>query len=368
VVDIDKKFMREAIRRAKKGLGRTSPNPAVGAVIVRRGKIIASGYHKRAGGPHAEIEALEKVGGKADADDTLYVTLEPCNHYGRTPPCTHAILKSGIKRVVVGMRDPNPEVEGEGCHWLFERGIQVKTGVLESECRKLIENFIKFVSTGRPFVIAKSAMTLDGWTAVSTGDSKWITNEMSRRFVHRLRNRVDSLMVGIGTVLSDDPSLTTRLPYEKGRDPVRIILDTHLRMSRHAAVINHDSASKTLIMVGDHVSSKKINGLQKEGVAIMKCPTEEGRIELTGLMDILGKESLTSVLLEGGSTLMGAMIRKKLIDKFYIFKAPKILGSGDGRPMAAGPGPTRMDECLGLKDIQVKRFNDDILIAGYPDY
>ncbi|MBW1801562.1 MAG: bifunctional diaminohydroxyphosphoribosylaminopyrimidine deaminase/5-amino-6-(5-phosphoribosylamino)uracil reductase RibD [Deltaproteobacteria bacterium] len=360
--------MREAIRRARKGLGRTSPNPAVGAVVVRRGKIIASGYHKRSGGPHAEIEALEKIAGKADAEDTLYVTLEPCNHYGRTPPCTHAIWKSGIKRVVVGMRDPNPEVEGGGCHWLSERGIEVKTGVLESECTQLIENFVKFVSTGRPFVIAKSAMTLDGWTAVSTGDSRWITNEASRRFVHRLRDRVDGIMVGIGTVISDDPSLTARLPYGKGEDPVRIIVDTHLRIPGDARVMNHDSASETLVVVGDHVSSGKITALRKEGVSIMKCPTRGGRIELTALMDILGQASLTSVLLEGGSTLMGAMIRETLIDKFYIFKAPKILGGGDGIPMAAGPGPITMEGCPVLKDIQIRRFNDDVMITGYPEY
>ena len=365
---IDEKFMRKALHQARKGLGRTSPNPVVGAVITRNGKIIASGYHKRAGDNHAEIEALGKIGYETTGGDVLYVTLEPCNHYGKTPPCTEAILKSGIKRVIVGMRDPNPNVSGGGCEFLAEKGVEVKTGVMESECLRLNEHFLKFVSTGRPFVIAKSALTMDGWTATSTGHSHWITNERSRRFVHRLRDRVDGVMVGVGTVLSDDPLLTTRLKNHKGESPIRIIVDTPLRISDNSRVLINDSSSKTMIVVGDDLPQERLKSFQKHRVSTVICPTKDGRVNLTALMDILGEMSITSFMVEGGSTLMGSMIRERLIDKFYIFKAPKILGGNDGIPMALGSGPKRIDECLSLNDIKIKRFGEDILLVGYPVY
>ena len=362
----DKKFMREALRLARKGLGRTSPNPAVGAVIVRNGEIIASGYHKKAGGSHAEVEALAKIGGKAERDDTLYVTLEPCNHHGRTPPCTEAIIKKGIKKVVVGMRDPNPKVTGGGCNFLAQNGIETKSEVLESECRLHNEAFFKFVTTDRPFVVSKSALTMDGWTATSAGNSQWITNERSRQFVHRLRDRMDGVMVGVGTALADDPLLTTRLKKRRGKDPTRIIVDTHLRIPDNARVLNHDSPALTVIAVGDGVPHELLKKRQKDRVSIVTCPTKEGRIDLAALMDILGEMSITSLLVEGGSALIGSMIRERLIDKFYIFKAPKILGGNDGIPMAKGTGPKSMDGCLMLKDIKVRRFDDDVLITGYP--
>ena len=365
---IDEKFMRKALQQARKGLGRTSPNPVVGAVITRNGKIIASGYHKKAGDNHAEIDALKKIGYQATGGDTLYVTLEPCNHYGKTPPCTEAILKSGIKRVIVGMRDPNANVTGGGCEFLADKGVEVKTGILESECLRLNEHFLKFVSTGRPFVIAKSALTVDGWTATSTGHSRWITNERSRRFVHRLRDRVDGVMVGVGTVLSDDPLLTTRLKDQKGKNPVRIIVDTHLRISDNSRVLINDSSSRTVIVVGDDVPQERLKNFQKQRVSTVICPTRGGRVNLSALTNILGEMSITSLMVEGGSTLMGSMIRERLIDKFYIFMAPKILGGNDGIPMALGSGPKRIDECLSLNDLKVKRFGEDILLIGYPDY
>ena len=247
----DERFMKEALRLAKKGMGRTSPNPMVGAVIVRDGRIIASGYHRRAGLNHAEVEALSDMKGRIMDGDIMYVTLEPCNHHGRTPPCTEAILESSLKRLIIGMEDPNPGVTGGGIDFLREKGIDVSSGVLEHECRRLNEAYIKSVSMGSPFVIAKSALTLDGWTATSTGHSKWITNEKSRQFVHRLRDRVDGVLVGVGTVIKDDPLLTTRLKNKRGRDPVRIIVDTHLRIQPSAKVIDHDSDSMTLICTGD---------------------------------------------------------------------------------------------------------------------
>ena len=363
----DEKLMREALRLARKGMGRTSPNPAVGAVIVHDGKIIASGYHKRAGDNHAEVEALAKMHGRAGEDDVLYVTLEPCNHHGRTPPCTQAILEKGLKKVVVGMRDPNPEVAGSGCEFLARKGVEIKTGVLESECRELNEGYIKYVLTGRPYVVAKSAQTLDGGVATSSGHSYWVTNEMSRQFVHQLRNRLDGVMVGVGTVLADDPSLTTRLKRGRGRDPVRIIVDTHLRTPDSAKVLNSESSSETLMVVGPDVPVEHLRRVEKKGVSILTCPTKEGRIDLGILLNLLGGMNMTSVLVEGGAAIMASLINEGLIDKFYIFKAPKILGGNDGMPMASGSGPQKMDAALRLKDISVRRFGDDVLISGYVD-
>jgi diaminohydroxyphosphoribosylaminopyrimidine deaminase/5-amino-6-(5-phosphoribosylamino)uracil reductase len=365
--DLDEKFMREALRQARKGMGQTSPNPTVGAVIVRNGKVLSTGYHREAGLPHAEVEALNKLGAKATGD-TLYVTLEPCNHYGRTPPCTEAIVSSGIKRVVVGMKDPNPGVSGGGCEFLRDNGIQVKAGVLETECRQINEAFLKFVTSRRPFVIVKSALTLDGWTATATGHSQWITNDKSRQFVHRLRDQVDGVMVGVRTVLADDPLLTVRLRRGRGRNPLRIVVDTHLRTPVNARILHQDSSSNTLIAVSADVPAEERRRFQREGVSILTCPTRGEMIDLGALMDILGTMSVTSLLVEGGASIIGSMLRERLIDKFFIFKSTKILGGDDGIPMAAGPGPKRIDQCLALKDIQTRRFGNDIMIVGYPDY
>jgi diaminohydroxyphosphoribosylaminopyrimidine deaminase / 5-amino-6-(5-phosphoribosylamino)uracil reductase len=357
--------MKYAIRLASRGLGRTSPNPAVGAVIVRDGGIIASGYHKKAGGNHAEIEALSEIGGKGKARDILYVTLEPCNHHGKTPPCAEAIIKSGIRNVVIGMSDPNPAVAGGGAEFLRKKGVRVKSNILEAECRKLNEGWLKFISTGRPFVIAKSALTLDGWSATSTGHSKWITNEQSRTFVHRLRDKVDGVMVGVNTIIADDPLLTARLKNGKGRDPIRIIVDTHLRMPHNARILDLDSNSGTIIVAGDKAPRARLRAFERDGVSIMTCPTKNNRVDLAALMDALGKISIVTLLVEGGSELMGSLMRDRLIDKFYFFMAPKVLGGDDGIPMAKGKGPERMDGALGLNSVEVKRFGDDTLISGY---
>jgi len=366
--DRHEKFMKAALGFAKKGLGKTSPNPAVGAVIARRGQVVAAGFHRKAGGAHAEVEALNQIRGTARRGDTLYVTLEPCNHFGRTPPCTQAILEKGIRKVVVGMRDPNPHVTGGGCDYLSGQGVEVVTGVLEEQCRRLNEWFVTYVTKGRPFVIAKTALTLDGWTATSTGHSRWVTNERSREWVHRLRHQVDGILVGVGTVMADDPLLNTRLKKGRGKDPVRIIVDTHLRIPVNARVLALPHGSETLIAVSEDVPPRHLERLKTTGISFLVCPKKEGRIDLIALMDMLGNRSITSVLLEGGATLMGAMIREKLVDKFCIFKAPKILGGSDGRPMALGQGPSKMDQSIPLKDIRIKRFGDDLLITGYPEY
>jgi diaminohydroxyphosphoribosylaminopyrimidine deaminase/5-amino-6-(5-phosphoribosylamino)uracil reductase len=313
------------------------------------------------------VEALSKIGEKASGE-TLYVTLEPCNHYGRTPPCTEAILKSGLKRVVVGMKDPNPDVSGGGCEFLSDNGIVVKSGVLEKDCRQVNEAYIKFVTTRSPFVIVKSALTIDGWTATAQGHSKWITSEESRQFVHGLRDRVDAVMVGIGTILADDPLLTTRLKRGRGKDPLRVVVDTHLKIPLNAKILNNTSSARTLLAVGTDVKPDDQEMFQRKGVSTLICPTSNGMIDLGALMGILGEMSVNSLLVEGGASIIGSMLREKLVDKFYIFKAPKLLGGDDGIPMAAGAGPKKIDQCLALKDLQVRRFRDDILIVGYPDY
>lgn len=359
--------MRQAVRLARKGLGRTSPNPAVGAVIVRNGRIIAEGYHRRAGVPHAEVDALRKIGGKARGS-TLYVTLEPCNHYGRTPPCTDAILTSGIKRVVVGMKDPNPGVAGGGCEYLVAHNVEVKIGVLEDACRELNEAFVKYVFSGKPFVTLKSAQTLDGWTATATGDSKWITNERSREYVHRLRDQADAVMVGVGTVLADDPKLTCRLKRGKGKDPLRIVVDTHLRTPINARILHQDSSAETMLVIGSHLKDVAADPFQRGKNRIIRCPTGEAGIDMVALLDILGKKGIMRLLVEGGAGISGSLLRARLVDKCYIFKAPKLVCGGDGVPMASGTGCRMMKDCLSLKNIRIRRLDDDMLVMGYPDY
>ena len=366
-MDLDIKFMKIAIREAKKGLGRTSPNPAVGAVIVKDGKVLSKGYHRKAGLPHAEIEALNKLGGKAPGC-TMYVTLEPCNHFGKTPPCTEAILESGIIRVVVGMKDPNRGVKGGGVDYLRRKGIQTDVGILEEECKRINEAFIKFVTTNQPFVNLKSALTMDGWIGTRTGHSKWITNEASRRFVHRLRDEVDGVLVGVGTVLADDPSLTVRTK-NTSKQPLRIILDTNLKSPLNAKVFTQYDPSNTIVVVGESMDkAEKVDTLRSRGVRIQKCEVKDGKINLKFLMKILAGMSVTNILVEGGAGVAGSFLREKLVDKFFIFKAPKLLGGGDGIPMSRGEGPRHMDDCLKLRNIRVRRFGEDILIIAYPVY
>jgi diaminohydroxyphosphoribosylaminopyrimidine deaminase/5-amino-6-(5-phosphoribosylamino)uracil reductase len=266
------------------------------------------------------------------------------------------------------MKDPNPEVSGGGSVFLEENGVEVKTGVLETECNRLNEAYIKFATSRRPFVILKSALTIDGWTATAMGSSKWITNDKSRLFVHRLRNRVDAVMVGVGTVVKDDPLLTTRLKRGRSKDPFRVVVDTHLRIPRNAKILDHGSPAKTVIAVGIDPSSEVMEAFQRKGVSILNCPTKGGRIDLRALIYILGRMSVTSLLVEGGASITGSMLRERLVDKFYVFKAPKILGGDNGVPMAAGPGPEMIEQCLVLKDMSFRRFGDDLLFVGYPDY
>ncbi len=364
-MDIDERFMKKAIRLARRGLGSTSPNPVVGALIVKNEQIISSGYHKRAGAPHAEIVALSKAGERA-RESTLYVNMEPCNHYGRTPPCTGAILESGVRKIVVGMPDPNPHVPGGGCEFLRSKGVEVKCGVLEEECTRLNEVYIKYVTKGKPFVILKGALTLDGWIATQTGNSKWITGEKSRKFVHTLRKRVDAIMVGVETIIADNPLLTPYLARRSDRAPVKVIADTNLRIPLHSRVFNSPKSALTIIAAGSNVSNNKRKTIEGLGARVINCQTRGGRIDLADLLDKLAEMSISSILVEGGATIFSSIIREGLVDKFYIFLAPKILCGDNGIPFARGPGCDTIENCLTLKVLMVRRFDDDIMIEGYP--
>ncbi|MBW2565761.1 MAG: bifunctional diaminohydroxyphosphoribosylaminopyrimidine deaminase/5-amino-6-(5-phosphoribosylamino)uracil reductase RibD [Deltaproteobacteria bacterium] len=355
--------MKMALELADQGRGWTSPNPMVGAVIVKDGTVVGKGFHQAAGTPHAEIHALDDAGEKARGA-TLYVSLEPCNHTGRTPPCTQAILKSGIKRVVAGMKDPDPRITGGGLDFLKSQGVDASVGVCEDACQRINEIFIKYVTTSLPFVILKCAATMDGCIATRTGDSKWITNPLSRQFVHELRHAVDAVMVGIGTVQKDDPRLTTRLEGRKGSDPMRIVLDGGLSIAPNAQLLHLTSDSDTLIVTGSEPAAEKRVLLEKSGARLLALNDEAGQIDLTVLMDELGKMGITSLLIEGGSRVNGSALRAGIVDKIYMFYAPKICG-GEGIPVCGGMGVNLMEESLQVTDISVHRFANDVMIEGY---
>jgi diaminohydroxyphosphoribosylaminopyrimidine deaminase/5-amino-6-(5-phosphoribosylamino)uracil reductase len=360
----DQHFMKMALDLAVKGQGFTSPNPMVGAVVVKDGRVVGSGYHQMVGGPHAEVNAIDAAGQLADGA-TLYVTLEPCNHAGRTPPCTRKIIEAGIERVVIAMIDPNKDVAGGGAGYLEQRGIRITTGVCREQARKLNECFVKFVRTRRPFVIAKCAATLDGRIATRSGDSKWVSGEKSRQFVHRLRHAVDGILVGINTVRADDPSLTARLPDGQGKDPVRIILDTHLAISPAAGLLRQASAADTILVVGPDVARDKQRAFEKDGVRVIRSRLKNDLIDLDALMDQLGAMGLASLLIEGGSRVLASAFGAGIVDKVLFFYAPKILGGDDGIPICSGPGPDLMSQSIPLNKINIQRFDDDVMIEGY---
>ncbi|MCX5865743.1 MAG: bifunctional diaminohydroxyphosphoribosylaminopyrimidine deaminase/5-amino-6-(5-phosphoribosylamino)uracil reductase RibD [Deltaproteobacteria bacterium] len=359
----DRAWMQLAIREAKKGLGRTSPNPCVGAVIVKNNKLIATGYHHQAGTPHAEVHALRAAGTKARGA-TIYVTLEPCNHTGRTPPCTQAILASGIKRVVVGMLDPNPLVAGGGCKTLAAQGVEVAQGVLVEECRSFNHPFSKHVTTGLPWVIMKAGMSLDGRLALGSGQSAWITNEQSWRQVHRLRDRVDAILIGSGTALADDPALTTRLSGRKGKDPLRVILDTALRLPLTARMLHQASSSPTWIFCGPDVDAKRAESLVGAGAVIKQVRLDgAGQLDLEAVLCELGRAQCTSVLVEGGSRVHGAFLRAGLVDEVNIFVAPIFIGA-DGVPLLDTLGLQQVVDAPRFSTTKVRRFGNDVLIEG----
>lgn len=362
----DTGYMKMALALAEKGRGYTSPNPMVGAVVVKEGKIVGKGWHKRAGEAHAEAMAIDAAGASASGG-TLYVTLEPCNHEGRTPPCTRKIIEAGIRHVVVAMEDPNPHVTGGGIECLKQHNIGVVSGVCRDAAEKMNESFIKHSLTHQPFVVLKWAATLDGRIATRTGDSKWITNERSRGYVHRLRHQADAVMVGIGTVAADDPSLTVRLDNFDGRDPSRIILDSTLKIDADARVLNRDSGAETIIIAGTRYDPRKRNLLEEKGAKIVEADDTSGRVDMRGAMKMLGAQGITSVLIEGGSRVSASALAAGVVDKVCLFYAPKILGGDDGIPVCRGSGPERINQSTMIKDTRVRLFDDDVMIEGYID-
>ena len=362
----DRFYMQMALDLAARGTGYTSPNPLVGAVVVKDQKVVGRGYHKRFGEAHAEVNALEEAGPKARGA-TLYVTLEPCNHTGKTPPCTEKILAAGIRRVVVAMGDPNPGVKGGGIDRLRAAGLEVVEDVARRAAQRQNEFFLKHTRTGTPFVILKCAATLDGRIATRTGDAQWVSGPQSRGFVHALRHSVDGILVGIGTVNADDPSLTTRLPEGGGRDPHRIILDTHLSIPLNARVLTQSSAAQTILVTGPDVAESARCRVEQSGARVLPVPSRNGRVDLHALMKILGAEGFSSVLVEGGSRVCGSALRAGIVDKLYFFYAPKLLAGDDGIPISQGPGSERMQDCLNVQHLTVHRFGPDVMIEGYPD-
>ncbi|MBW2087225.1 MAG: bifunctional diaminohydroxyphosphoribosylaminopyrimidine deaminase/5-amino-6-(5-phosphoribosylamino)uracil reductase RibD, partial [Deltaproteobacteria bacterium] len=333
---LHQKMMALALKEARKGKGRTSPNPVVGAVVARGERVVSRGYHARAGRPHAEAAALERAGTKARGA-TLYVTLEPCNHEGRTPPCTQAILTAGIRRVIIGDRDDNPHVTGGGAKFLAAQGLEVQTGVLGRKCHELNEFYHKHVTTGLPFILLKSAATLDGRIATVTGDSRWVTQGKARAYVHRLRRDVDAILVGRGTVEKDDPSLTTRLPgRRRGQNPIRLVLDTHLRLPLSARLFDLETGGPAIVVCGPRTPASKVRAFEKIGVEVLLMPLFQGRVSLAKLSAQLGARDIQGLLIEGGAEVnASALLGERIVDKVLFFYAPKIIG-GLGAPNLVG--------------------------------
>jgi diaminohydroxyphosphoribosylaminopyrimidine deaminase/5-amino-6-(5-phosphoribosylamino)uracil reductase len=360
------RYMSLALRLAKKADGMTSPNPLVGAVVVKGGKILGRGYHKKAGLPHAEIEAFldAERRGYNPRGSTLYVTLEPCCHKEKkTPPCTDAIIKKGISSVVVGCLDLNPKVSGKGVEILRESGINVEVGVLEERCRKINEAFFKYVNTGLPFVILKLASTLDGKIATSTGDSKWIGSETQRRYTHKLRNRVDAIVVGIETVLRDDPQLTVRLNKKTNRQPTPVVLDSRLRIPFESQLLKvHRSP---IIATTRSSNGDKAYELEKRGARVLLLEEDErGRVDILGLVKRLGEMEITSILVEGGSEVAASFLMKGLVDKVTFFYAPKIIGN-EGIDMIGKLGISRVSEAFTIIETRVRTIGEEFVVEGY---
>lgn len=355
--------MQHAIDLSLKGAGRVNPNPMVGAVLVKDGQIIGEGYHAFFGGPHAEVNAISSAGEGVEGA-CLYVTLEPCNHHGKTPPCTELIIREKIARVVVGMKDPNPHVSGQGIRTLQSAGISVSEGILEPQCLKVNEVFSKFIHHKTPFVAIKTAMTLDGKIATHTGDSRWITNERSRQQVHELRHRYAAIMVGVGTVLADDPELTDRSGHATKSHPLRIVMDSHGRTPLNSKILDTSQAA-TLVAVTAKAPGAFIRDLQAKGVECLVSPEKNGKVDLRYVVSILGERGIDSILIEGGSRLNFSALAEGVADKVYSFIAPKMVGGDHAPAPVGGEGVEKISEAVSLKIESVLAFDDDLLIEAY---
>ena len=444
--NIDASYMKLALKLAAKGAGWVSPNPMVGAVLVQQGQVVGRGYHRRVGAPHAEVEALRRAGDAARGAD-LYVTLEPCNHHGRTPPCTRAILAAGVRRVIMATPDPNPRVAGQGAAFLSSHGVEVEAGALAEEARRLNEAWFKWTETVLPFVIAKAACSLDGKIATAGGESQWLTGEAARAFGHRLRHECDAILVGIDTVLADDPQLTTRLgrgrkmvggegqglfrkwplppspkpplptPYgyggtgvppvhwqgrsvkdmeqpspaalsektrqnrrfseltenrkpkteNSGKDPIRVVLDSRLRIPLTARLLHLDSPAPTWVACTEGAPKDKMKALKELGAEVLVLPAapESGRVSLPALLKLLGRQQVQSLLVEGGAEVLGAFFEAKLVDKFYFFYAPLFLGGQEAPGVLGGRGIAHLKDAKQALNLTSRKIGPDLLITGY---
>ncbi len=357
--------MKRALELARTRQGRTRPNPTVGAVLVKDGRIVGEGVHRQAGEPHAEIVALQQAGDAARGA-TLYVTLEPCSHYGRTPPCVDAIIAAGVKEVHMATIDPNPLVAGQGKARLEAAGIRVVVGEYEEEARRLNEGFMHWITTGRPFVIAKFAMSLDGKIATSSGDARWISGEKARRWVHELRDRVDAILVGVNTVIQDDPLLTTRLPEPDVHHPIRIVLDSRGRAPLHARVFARETPGETWVMTTEAMPLTRRHAFEELGVRVVVLPAEPetGWVSLEALLMFLGQVEVTTLLVEGGGTVLGRFFDARAVHKVYAIVAPLIIG-GEAPTPVQGQGVSRLAQALRLQMVEIERLGQDVLIGGY---
>jgi len=359
-------YMRRVLELARKGRGRTSPNPMVGAVLVKNGCVVGEGYHRKAGLPHAEIEALSQAGKKARGAD-LYLNLEPCCHFGKTPPCTEAILSAGVKKVIVGMRDPNKRVSGKGFRQLKKNDVQVVTGTLRKECERLNEVFMKFVRTGNPFVALKTAISLDGKIATRFGESRWITGAKAREKVHQIRNEVDAILAGAGTIVKDDPLLTTRLRKKSAalRHPVRVILDNEFLVPLKSNVFKNADTQRVLYATGRKLSVSRRKELTRRGVDILILKEKQGGVDLRHLMRVLGEREITSVLIEGGAEVNASALEAGIVDKILVFVAPILIGGKDAPGPLGGKGIQRLASAFKIKNMTVNQIGDDFLLEGY---
>lgn len=364
---VDIGYMRIALAEARKGLGRTAPNPCVGAVIVKDGQVIAKGYHKKAGTPHAEVLALNRAGNEAEKA-TLYVTLEPCCHTGKTPPCSHAVVEAGINRVVIGMLDPNPLVDGGGIKYLRDHNVSVTAGILSSECISINRPFIQFITSGRPLVILKAGVSLDGRLNYESGKSGWITGPESAAKVHQLRDRCDAILVGSHTVRIDNPSLTTRMKDRVGRDSIRIILDSNLSTPLSAKVLNIESEAPTWIFCNKNIGTDKITMSEDRGLKVFPVGEDSnGYLDLAEVIEILGKKSVTSVLVEGGGIVHASFLRRQLVDQVCLFYAPLFAGN-NGVSLATGLNIDDREHAIRLMNVRYTRLGDDIMVEGDVKY
>jgi len=357
------KYMHRAIRLAEKGSGWVNPNPMVGALLFHDHQIHAVGFHHYFGGPHAEADLFSKAG-KFPDDSTLVLNLEPCNHMGKTPPCAPLIVEKGIKHVIVGMPDPDPQVNGNGIAYLLQHGVDVEVGVLEKECRTLNEVFIKYKTTGLPFILLKWAMTLDGKIATVANASRWITGDMARKEVHRLRQRYSAVLVGVNTVISDNPLLNTLLKTKNVKHPLKIVADTTCRIPIDSKVLTNDP-QLTIVAVTDKADKEKVKTIERMGAQVLVCPVKDGRVDLSFLMQSVAAMGIDSVMIEGGSTIAFSALNEGIVDKVIGFVALKILGGEAAPAPVGGIGIPNMDDAINVSDWKIRKMGNDLMIEGY---